>query len=368
MPTASSPLNQERYRRFCIAFLAVGISILFFMVIWDFLMPLLLGGIFAGLLQPVYKRFLGWFGGRKPAASIVTLLLTIILIGLPLLILGGVVAEQAVRVSQASFAWMELHLTQAEINTGEAKLIEHFPQLEGLLPQKERMVEAAGKLASELASFLVRNLAIVTSGAASFLLNAFVMLYGMYFFLMNGPAFLEKLLHFAPLTRANKVDILGRFTEVSRATIKGSMVIGFIQGLLGGIGFHFAGIEGAAFWGTIMMVLSIIPGIGTPLVWLPAVVMLFVKGETGPAVMLLVWSVAVVSSIDNVLRPRLVGKDAGLPDLLILVGTLGGIFLFGAVGFIVGPVICALFITIWEIYHKAYQVEPQEDDEPATQV
>jgi predicted PurR-regulated permease PerM len=113
------------------------------------------------------------------------------------------------------------------------------------------------------------------------------------------------------------------------------------------------------------MVLSIIPGIGTPLVWLPAVVVLFVKGETLPAVLLLAWCAAVVSSIDNVLRPKLVGKDAGLPDLLILVGTLGGIFLFGAVGFIVGPVICALFITIWEIYDKAFQVEPQEGDEPA---
>jgi predicted PurR-regulated permease PerM len=367
MPLPSSPLDQDRYRRFCVALLAIGISILFFQVVRDFLIPLLLGGIFASLLYPVYKRLLGWFRGRKATASIVTLILTIVVIGIPLLILLGVVAEQAMRVSQSSIPWVEQQMSKEAINTDEAWLAEHFPKLKGLLPQKEQLIAGTGKLASELGTFLVRSLAAVTSGAASLFLSAFVMLYAMYFFLMGGPDLLEKLLHNLPLTNSTKKSLLNRFVEVSRATIKGSMVIGVIQGLLGGIGFHFAGIEGAAFWGTIMMVLSVIPGIGTPLVWVPAVVFLFIKGETTPALLLLLWCAAVVSSIDNVLRPKLVGKDAKLPDLMILVGTLGGIFLFGAVGFIIGPIICALFITIWEIYDVAFQVVLEEEDAPTDQ-
>ena len=120
------------------------------------------------------------------------------------------------------------------------------------------------------------------------------------------------------------------------------------------------GIPGAAFWGTIMVVLSIIPGIGTALIWIPAVIYLFINGETVAATGLAVWSVAVVGTVDNVLRPRLVGKGARMPDLLVLVSTLGGLGLFGALGLVIGPVIAALFITAWTIYGQVFEDELSE--------
>jgi predicted PurR-regulated permease PerM len=132
-------------------------------------------------------------------------------------------------------------------------------------------------------------------------------------------------------------------------------VIGIIQGALAGLGFWAAGIDGSAFWGTIMAILSIVPGIGAALVWVPAVIYLYITGQTLTATLLLAWCAAVVGTIDNILRPRLVGKDAKMPDLLILIGTLGGLFLFGAIGFIVGPIVCGLFLTVWEIYGATFK-------------
>jgi predicted PurR-regulated permease PerM len=148
--------------------------------------------------------------------------------------------------------------------------------------------------------------------------------------------------------------MLNKFLSVSKATLKGTLIIGIVQGGLAGIAFAVVGIEGAAFWGTIMAVLSIIPGIGITLVWLPAVGYLFAVGQIVPATGLFLWCAVVAGTADNFLRPVLVGKDTQMPDILVLLSTFGGIFMFGVVGFVIGPIIAALFIAIWRIYGEAF--------------
>jgi predicted PurR-regulated permease PerM len=147
---------------------------------------------------------------------------------------------------------------------------------------------------------------------------------------------------------------------VTRATLKGTLLIGVIQGGLGGLGFFLVGIPGVAFWATIMAVLSIIPAVGAAIVWIPAVLYLLAVGQVGRCVVLLLWCVIIVSNADNVLRPKLVGKDAKMPDLMILVGTLGGLGMFGATGVILGPVLAALFLTIWDLYGEAFSDDLEE--------
>ncbi len=138
---------------------------------------------------------------------------------------------------------------------------------------------------------------------------------------------------------------------MSRATIKGTLVIGVVQGALAGIGFAVAGIQGAVFWGTLMTVLSIIPGLGTALVWVPTVIYLArVRARGDRLSSSRLFCLLIVGSADNLLRPRLVGKDVKMHELFILFGTLGGVLFFGVLGFIVGPILAALFITIWDIY------------------
>ena len=152
----------------------------------------------------------------------------------------------------------------------------------------------------------------------------------------------------------DETRMIGRFMSVSRATIKGTLIIGGIQGALGGIAFAVAGIKGAAVWGTIMAMLSAIPGLGHALVWIPVVIYLAATGQWSACIGLLVWCAGVVGSVDNFLRPWLVGKDTELPDVIILVSTLGGLVLFGPLGFIVGPIVAALFVTVWDLYGAAF--------------
>ncbi len=157
-----------------------------------------------------------------------------------------------------------------------------------------------------------------------------------------------------PLYDEDERLLLHRFTSVTAATLKGTLIIGMIQGTICGIGFALAKIEGAVFWGTVMAVLSFIPALGTALVWVPAAIVLLVQGQYWNMTILLVICGGLGGNIDNLLRPRLVGKDTEMHDLFVLFSTLGGISLFGILGIIVGPIIAALFITLWEMYGRAF--------------
>jgi predicted PurR-regulated permease PerM len=156
------------------------------------------------------------------------------------------------------------------------------------------------------------------------------------------------------------------FTTVTRSTVRGSLVIGVVQGALGGIAFAVAGIEGAIFWATVMMLFSLIPGIGTAIIWGPASLYLALDGRYGAAIGMFLWGALVISTVDNVLRPMLVGKDVEMPDVMVLLGTLGGLMLFGPIGIILGPVIAALFVTVWQLYGTAIDEAMDQPQTPGT--
>jgi predicted PurR-regulated permease PerM len=210
-------------------------------------------------------------------------------------------------------------------------------------------------LVGHISGFLINRLRSVTLGTVNFIFMLFIMLYTMFFFFMDGPKLIDKILYYLPLEDRDERLMLDKFTSVTRATLKGTAVIGILQGGLAGAAFAVVGIDSAVFWGTIMAVLSFIPGIGTALVWVPAVIILAATGHLAKAIGLGVFCAAVVGSIDNLLRPVLVGRDTQMHELMILFGTLGGIIMFGVVGIIIGPIIAALFVTVWEIYAVAFQ-------------
>jgi len=192
-------------------------------------------------------------------------------------------------------------------------------------------------------------------GTFNTIIDVFIMLYCMFFFLLDGDGILKKALYYLPLEDHDECRILDKFTSITRATIKGTLVIGVLQGSLAGLAFAVVGIPSAVFWGTVMAVLSVIPSVGSALVWFPAVVYLVATGHISKGIGLFVFCAFVVGSLDNLLRPKLVGKDTQMHELMILFGTLGGIFMFGMVGIIIGPVIAGLFVTVWEIYGMAFQ-------------
>ncbi len=353
--------DQDRFRRGFLLLLVVAISAIFFAMIRQFLMALFLAAIFSGLAYPLYSRVLKVFKGRATLASITTILVLIVLVFGPISALLGVVTNQALEVSETVAPWVQEQLRNPD--EIPSLLPDWIPFLDRIDPYRAEIIERLGESAGKIGSWLFSSLSAATRGTVAFLFYLVIMLYAMFFFLRDGRSLLNRILFYTPLSFDDKERMLDRFVSVTRATLKGTLAIGMLQGTLAGAAFAFAGVKGAAFWGAIMAVLSIIPGIGAALVWIPAVIYLLIKGKVAMGIFLLIWCAAIVGSADNILRPRLVGQDTKMPDLLILLSTLGGIFLFGAVGFIIGPIIAALFITVWDIYGAAFHEVLHEQDQ-----
>lgn len=345
--------DQELYRRRFLLVLALAVSGIFLFMIKGFLIALVLGAVFTGLANPLYSWLLGKMPGRRSLVAVLTLLISLLAVGLPLVAFLGLVAANALEIGQIAMPWIQQNAAQPSVL--EQQFVERFPFLSHFEPYRGSIVSTLGKLVERAGGFLFNSLSALTGGTMHVLLSFFILLYAMFFFLKEGGQTLDKTLAHIPLPEEDKRRLVDRFTSVARATIKGTLVVGIVQAALGGLAFWVAGIEGVAFWSVLMFILSVLPGIGAALVWVPAVIYLLIIDRTGAAIGLAVWCAAVVGTIDNVLRPALVGKDTKIPDLLILVGTLGGLTLFGAAGLILGPIVVALFITIWEIYGSAFR-------------
>ncbi len=350
MPLFNTP--QERFSKSFLLVLAVAISIVFFLMIRPFIVALLLAGIFTAMVHPVHSRLLKLLRGRTTLASLFTILFMIVLIAGPVTTFLAMVVSQAVDVSQSVGPWIERQVGEPDELD---RLFDRLPYADRIRPYQDQIMAKLGELAGATGTFLVSRVAAASRFTIGFLLNTFVMLYAMFFFLTNGKQLLRRILYYMPLSSDDEHRMAEKFVSVTRATLKGTLVIGILQGGLAGLAFWVTGIDAAAFWGTVMATLSIIPGIGAALVWVPAAIYLIAVGKTGMAILLVLWCGLVVGTIDNILRPRLVGKDTKMSDLLILLSTLGGIFLFGAVGFIIGPIIAALFVTVWDIYGVAFK-------------
>ncbi|MEX1258473.1 MAG: AI-2E family transporter [Gemmatimonadota bacterium] len=351
-PAAKDPTpGAVRFRQAFLLLLVVGISILFLLVIRNFLLSVFLAAVIAGVSSPLYAWLLRHLGDRRRLAAVIVILVLLLLVGVPLAGFFALVANEAVQVSQGAGAWLEGQSGRLEQVRG---FLERLPLMGPLIPEGEVLVEQFRELAGRTGPVLMGAFAAATRGTANFLLQTFIVLYSLYFFLKDGPEILRTILYYIPLRPEEENSLLERFVSVTRATLKGSLLIGVIQGGLAGLAFWAAGVPGAAFWGTVMVVLSIIPAIGSGLVWVPAVLYLFLRGEALAGVLLLSWCVVVVSSVDNFLRPLLIGRDAKMSDLLILLSTLGGILFFGVLGFIVGPIVAALFVTVWHIYGETF--------------
>lgn len=341
--------RNEAYRRIFLALLVIAVTIGFIAVMRKFLCTLLLAAIFSAMLYPANARVVILLRGHRAAASALTLTFVVLVVLLPLALFVGVLVTQAVNVSQQAMPWIQQQISSPSELMSR---LEQIPGFSRLTPYRGEILTRLGELAGTIGSFMASKLSDVTKGTIAFGLQFAVMLYAMFFFLIDGSKILDRILSHVPLSKKESGMIVERFVTVTRAALASTVVIAIIQGTLGGIAFGVAGIDGAVFWGTLMAVASMFPGIGTMLVWLPAVIYLLLSDHIGSGLMLFAFCAVIVSSVDNVLRPRLVGKDTKLPDLVVLLSTLGGIMLLGPVGFIIGPVIAAVFITVWDIYAK----------------
>ncbi|MCG6930157.1 MAG: AI-2E family transporter [Desulfofustis sp.] len=345
-------MKRETINTLVVLALVLCISVIFLSMIHQFLMPIFLAGIFSAMLSPVQRWLTAKLRGRQNIASIITIIAIVLLILIPLSILIGIVAAQAVAVGQSVTPFVQRFMEEPSDLT---KYVIKLPFYDLILPYRDVLIERAGQVVATVSNFLVNSISSVTKITVQAIFGLIIMLYVMFFFFSMGGKLLNKILYFLPLKDCDEQRLLARFTSVTRATIKGTIVIGLMQGIICGFAFFLADIQGPVFWGTIMAVTSVIPAFGTAIVWIPALIILaLTKNYVGVAILAVVCGL-ISGNLDNLVRPRLVGKDTEMHDLYVLFGTLGGISMFGILGIIVGPIIAALFITIWDIYGDSFK-------------
>lgn len=331
--------------------LVVLLMIAMLYLIRPFIYPIFWAAIIAILFYPFYK----WISRviKSPGISaIFTLIAVVIILFLPLTLLASLLINESFSLyeSAAEGNWFNhvQNIDQWLINTPLAPYVESI---------KTNWADYATRGAQAISFFLFDNLKEITQNSVGFIFRFLLMLYTLYFFLKDGPAILKKLMKLSPLGDDYETMLYEKFTSTARATLKGTLLVGGIQGILAGLLFWTMGVNGALILGVLTVAFAVIPALGSFIIWLPVGIITIALGNVFQGVIILVIGAAVISTLDNLLRPVLVGKDIQMHPLLVLFSTLGGIFIFGISGFIIGPILAALCMSVVSIYEHHFRSE-----------
>lgn len=330
--------NHSHY--FLLIALAASLAIVYF-IAKPFLGPLILAAVLAFLFQPIYQRVLNYLKKRESLAAFSTTLIAVILVLLPVALLGTQIFKESTQLYQS--------LTSEE-NGLETSIWVALDQIRGIFPIINNIELDFSRYVKQGLEVLVQNFGVVFSSFAKILLHAFVFLTAFYFFLKDGSKLKNYFVALSPLRDADDELVVSRLKTAVSAAIKGNLTIGLIQGFLTGIGFAIFGVPNAALWGCVAAVAAFLPGIGTVLVILPAIIFLFLTGNTFGGVGLLVWGLTAVGLVDNFLGPKLVGRGMQLHPLAVFIAVLGGLAFFGPLGFLLGPLAISVCLALIDIY------------------
>ncbi len=352
MDSPSPDKELESFNRSALLLFMFVISVAFLWMTRHLIMPVLLGAIFSGLTYPLYLRFLRIPRIHPASAAALTLIALAMVTLVPLAIFSSIAYHQS-----ANFlATIDLQELQAKILAFLEILKTKFPQLFGNLDAASTVQEAIGYIQKELQQFLK----YATSLSLSFLekiLGTFITLFSMFYFYIEGEKFLKQLIKWSPLRDEFDEILLSNFISVTKGTLKASIVIGIINGTLASLIFWSVGLGSPVFLGSLIFIGTFIPVIGGGPVWFPAAVYLMLHQHWAGAFTILIGCGIILHAIHSFLLPILIGKDAKMHNLLVLMSTLGGIFAFGFIGVIIGPIIGAMFLSIWKIYGQVFARE-----------
>lgn len=336
-------------------FILVAISLAFALVIWPYYEAVVWGVVTAVVFAPLYRRLRNVMPRRRNLAAVTTVLIIVAMVILPLMVI-------------ASSLLQEMLTLYDSFKLGEFDFARYFQRALGILPNwavalldqfgltdftavQERFAAGLGKIGQALASRAVN----VGQSTFDFVISLGIMLYLLFFLLRDGDMLANRVKQAIPLRAELRSTLVSNFTIVIRATVKGNLLVAVVQGALGGLIFWILGIHAALLWAVLMAFLSLLPAVGAALVWLPVAIYLLATGSVLQGAVLIAYGVLVIGLVDNLLRPILVGKDTRMPDYVVLISTLGGFAIFGATGFVIGPVIAAMFISAWDIFSVSRQ-------------
>ncbi len=332
--------------------LLVIVTLLFLFLLKPFWGAIFWACIIGLLFYPLNRRFLESWGQRPSLAALATLVVCVVICIVPAMFVLGSFFQEGAGLYQ--------RLQSGDLDLGNRieRIREAFPAAQLLLERLNldlnNVKEQLSGAALTASGFIAQNAVQFGQGLLQYFVSLGLMLYVAFFMLRDGDRLVALLVRALPLGDEREHLLFVKFAEVTRATIKGNLVVAVVQGTLGGIIFWALGIPGAFLWGVVMTLLSLVPVVGAGLIWVPVAIYLFAIGEWGQGLILVGFGAGVIGLVDNILRPILVGRDTKLPDYIVLLSTLGGFVLFGMNGFVVGPLIAALFVAFWGIFMRDF--------------
>ena len=360
------PLDNYRgLQRKTFLLILILVTIAFVAILLPFYGAVFWAVVLALLFTPLQRRALRAMPRRPNLAALCTLSFILFLVILPVTLISATMVRQATNVYG--------RISSREIDFGR-----YLEQVIGLLPDWVRgqlqqsglldlagLQERLGESASQLGQYLAPQAINIGQNTLSFLVGFGVMLYLLFFLLRDGRQLALKISHAIPLAEEQKHHLLKKFATVIKATVKGNIAVAATQGAMGGLILWALGIQGALFWAVVMAFLSLLPAVGAAIIWGPIALYFLATGAVWQGVVLIAWGILVIGLVDNVLRPILVGKDTKMPDYVVLITTLGGLSIFGINGFVIGPLVAALFIAAWDLFASPEKVAAEEAQDAA---
>lgn len=343
--------------------LTVAVTLAFAWLLWPFFGAILWGTVVAIVFAPLNRRLLVVLPGKPNLAAAATIAIVLLIVVVPLVLVSVALVDEAAALF-------------AQIKSGEINFSAYFQTVSDALPAwaKGFMAESGlgnlgaiqdrlGGALTEGSQYLATRIVGIGQSTFAFFISLALMLYLAFFLFRDGDKLFLRVRKAVPLNQAHKRALFAKFTTVVRATVKGVILIAALQGVLGGLIFWFLGIHAPLLWGVLMMALSLLPAIGASVVWVPVSIYFFATGAIWQGVVLILFGAFVIGLVDNILRPKLVGKDLRMPDYVVLISTLGGIAVFGLNGFVIGPAVAAMFMAVWDIFPTSQSDE--SEDPPA---
>lgn len=337
--------TSKNYQLLFYAVLAI-VTILFLYLLKPLFFSVFWAAVIASIFTPLYKRLNDKWA--HPNINTVIVLLTIaVIIILPAIFIGSLLIGESLQVYDSlntDSSYIE------KIIQGVVGVIKDHPYFDKLHVNESFWTGKVAEIMKSITNYIFVRLTNLTQNSLVFLIDFAVMFYALFFFIRDGEKFIKMAMRLFPLGNNRETMLYERFAATAKSTLKATLVIGGIQGVLGGFIFSMTGVEGALVWGLIMIFLSVVPVVGCSIVWVPAGIIMLFMGHIWESIIILAFGVLVISTIDNLLRPLLIGKDTQMHPLLIFLSTLGGISLFGFSGFVLGPIVASLLVAAWDMY------------------
>lgn len=336
-------MGDQKPQLYFLLVVLAGISVLAFFIFRPFLYALALAAIFAVVFQPIYQRTVGYVRGREGLAALTTILIAIIFVFTPLAFLGMQIFEEARQLYHSLTEGGGGNALLNIVNDLSGNIQKYFPAAQDFSLNVDQYLKQG-------ISWLLKHLGSVFGSIAEIAVSSFVFFFALYYLLKDGQKLKTAIVALSPLSDADDEAIFQKLGIAINAVMKGNLLIALTQGFLTTVGFVIFGVPNAVLWGSIAAIAAFIPGVGTALIIIPAIIFLFLAGNTFGGIGLLAWGMTAVGLVDNFLGPKLIGRGTQLHPLIILLSVLGGIGFFGPIGFLLGPLAISLLFVLLDIY------------------